>query len=220
LKTDSIQVKICGITRPPDAIAAVEAGADAVGLMFYERSRRWVTLDQAREVARVLPEGIARVGVFVDADEATIGRAIEACGLHILQLHGAESPEFCKRFGSLRIWKAFRVAGPEVLGTMAKFDTDAWLLDAAAAGQMGGSGQRFDWELAVQARALGRPIVLAGGLTPENVREAVERVRPFAVDVSSGVESAPGVKDFAKMRAFVAAAKGTVGRWDGGTVGR
>ena len=208
MKADEVQVKICGITRPSDAIAAVEAGADAVGLMFYERSRRWVTLEQEREAASVLPKGIARVGVFVDADEATIGRAIEACGLHILQLHGGESPEFCKRFGSVQVWKAFRVTGPETLAVMKGFDTDAWLLDAAVAGQLGGSGQQFDWEIAVQARALGRPIVLAGGLTPGNVREAVDRVRPYAVDVSSGVESTPGVKDFNKMRAFVVAAKG------------
>jgi phosphoribosylanthranilate isomerase len=148
------------------------------------------------------------VGVFVDADEGTVRRAIEVCGLHVLQFHGEESPEFCQQFRPLRIWKAFRVGGPEALGVMAKFHTDAWLLDAAVAGQLGGSGQRFDWDLAVQAVAFGRPIVLAGGLTPGNVREAVERVRPYAVDVSSGVESAPGVKDVEKMRAFVMAAKG------------
>jgi phosphoribosylanthranilate isomerase len=208
VKAASVQVKICGITRTADAVAAVDAGADAVGLMFYERSRRWVTLERAREVAELLPAGMARVGVFVDAEEGTIRRAIEECGLTTLQFHGDESLAFCERFRPLRIWKAFRVTGPEVLGFMAKFETDAWLLDAAVPGQLGGSGERFDWELAVQAKALGRPIVLAGGLTPENVGEAVERVRPYAVDVSSGVESAPGVKDAAKMRAFVAAAKG------------
>jgi phosphoribosylanthranilate isomerase len=146
----------------------------------------------------------------VDADEELIERAVEVCGLDTLQFHGDESPEFCARFKPLRVWKAFRVAGPEVLRVMPRYETDAWLLDAAVRGQLGGSGQRFDWRLAVEAKALGRRIVLAGGLTPENVREAVETVRPYAVDVSSGVESAPGVKDAGKVRKFVAAAKGAL----------
>ncbi len=203
-----VLVKVCGVTRATDAEAAVEAGADAVGLMFYEPSRRWVSLERAREVAARLPVRIERVGVFVDADERTIRKAIEVCALSILQFHGSESPEFCARFAPLKVWKGFRVSDVSVLETMPGFATEAWLLDAAVPGQMGGSGQRFDWELAVRAKALGRPIVLAGGLTPENVGEAVKRVRPFAVDVSSGVESAPGVKDGAKMRAFVRTAKG------------
>jgi phosphoribosylanthranilate isomerase len=204
---ETVRVKICGITRPADAMDAVAAGADAIGLMFYERSRRWVTLDQAQAIARSVPPGIARVGVFVDADEESIRHAIETCGLDTLQFHGDESPAFCERFRPLRIWKAFRVASVDVLRVIARFETDAWLFDTAVPGQPGGSGQRFDWEIAVQAKALGRPIVLAGGLTPENVRAAVERVRPFAVDVSSGVESAPGLKDAGKVRAFVRAAK-------------
>ena len=203
-----VLVKVCGVTRATDAEAAVEAGADAVGLMFYEPSRRWVSLERAREVAARLPVRVERVGVFVDADERTIRKAIEVCALSILQFHGSESPEFCARFAPLKVWKGFRVSDVSVLETMPGFATEAWLLDAAVPGQMGGSGQRFDWELAVRAKALGRPIVLAGGLTPENVGEAVKRVRPFAVDVSSGVESAPGVKDGAKMRAFVRTAKG------------
>jgi phosphoribosylanthranilate isomerase len=203
-----VLVKICGVTRAMDAEAAVAAGADAVGLMFYEPSRRWVSLERAREVVAQLPAGIERVGVFVDADERAIRNAIEGCALSILQFHGGETPEFCARFAPLKVWKGFRVADLSVLETMPGFATEAWLLDAAVPGQLGGSGQRFDLELAVRAKALGRPIVLAGGLTPENVGEAVERVRPFAVDVSSGVESAPGVKDAGKMRAFVRAAKG------------
>jgi phosphoribosylanthranilate isomerase len=193
-----------------DAEAAIKAGADAIGLMFYERSRRWVTLDQARAIALAVSPGIARVGVFVDADEDSIRHAIEACGLDTLQFHGDESPAFCGRFESVKVWKAFRVASADVLGVIPKYETDAWLLDAAVPGQLGGSGQQFDWEIALQAKALGRPIILAGGLTPENVRSAVEQVRPFAVDVSSGVELEPGIKDAAKVRAFIAAAKGAV----------
>jgi len=207
MKPQRVLVKICGITRVADAMAAAEAGADALGLMFYEGSRRHVSLDRARELAKELPVGISRVGVFLDADEAAVRQAIEACHLDTLQFHGDESPEFCGRFRPLKIWKAFRVAGPAALEAMVKFETDAWLLDAAVPGQLGGSGVRFDWEVAVQAKALGRPIVLAGGLTPENVRGAVEQVHPFAVDVSSGVELAPGIKDAGKLRAFVAAAK-------------
>jgi phosphoribosylanthranilate isomerase len=218
VKHEEVRVKICGITRVRDAIAAVEAGSDAVGLMFYEGSRRWVSLDRARELAGVLPAGMERVGVFVDADEATIRKAIEVCALSILQFHGVESPEFCSCFAPLKVWKAFRVSDASVLETMARFATDAWLLDTAVPGQLGGSGQRFDWELAVRAKAMGRPIVLAGGLTPENVHAAMQQVQPYAVDVSSGVETAPGIKDPAKMRAFVTAAKG-MAAWDGRTVG-
>jgi phosphoribosylanthranilate isomerase len=206
--SETVRVKICGITRPADALAAVEAGADAIGLMFYERSRRWVTPGQARSIAEAVPGGISRVGVFVDADDALIDQAIKACNLDTLQFHGDESPAFCNRFKPLKVWKAFRVASADVLRVTPKYETDAWLLDAAVSGLLGGSGQHFDWEIAVKAKALGRPIILAGGLRPDNVWSAVERVRPYAVDVSSGVESAPGVKDAVKVRAFIAAAKG------------
>ncbi len=202
----SVIVKICGITNIPDALAASEAGADAVGFIFYEGSPRFVSPETAREIARALPPSIVKVGVFVDAAEEDIQHAVVACGLSILQFHGNESPEDCTRFGLMSM-KAFRVRDESILPTLASYPTDAWLLDACSGDKLGGSGATFNWELAVRARELGRPIFLAGGLTPENVAEAVRQVRPYGVDVSSGVENAPGRKNHDKVRAFVRAAK-------------
>src|SRR5579884_1823975 len=199
-------VKICGITSPADALAAVEAGADALGLMFYEPSPRNISLKIAAEIARQLPPFIVKVGVFVNAEEETISRAIGECGLNIAQFHGEETPEFCGSFPVMTI-KAFRIRDAGSLKDLAEYRTDAWLLDAYAADKLGGTGTKFNWDLAIEAKKLGKPIFLAGGLTPENVAEAVRKVQPYAVDVSSGVESAPGKKDQAKMREFVKAAK-------------
>jgi phosphoribosylanthranilate isomerase len=135
-----------------------------------------------------------------------VAQAICDCGLGVVQFHGEESPAFCLQFGVMSV-KAFRIAGPESLIGLPKYSTDAWLLDAFTAGKPGGTGETFNWELARQAGEMGRPIFLAGGLTPENVAQAVRQAAPFAVDVSSGVEAAPGVKDHAKVRAFIRAAK-------------
>jgi len=202
----SVQVKICGLTRVADAVAAVNAGADLVGLMFYERSPRYIPLTRAVEISRALPLHVLRVGVFVNPQPDEVVQAIQACGLGLLQFHGDESPEFCRQFG-LMTMKAFRVRDAASLDALPHYATDAWLLDAWSPGAHGGTGERFNWELAIAAKSLGRPIFLGGGLTPENVAEAVRRVGPFGVDVSSGVESAPGVKDAARMCAFIAAAK-------------
>lgn len=205
----SVTVKICGITTPADATAAARAGADAVGLMFFEGSPRHVSVEQATEISSALPPHIVRVGVFVNAKEALIQEAMGACTLNILQFHGDESPEDCARFNVMTI-KALRVKGPETLDEMGNYAVDGFLLDAFSEGARGGTGELFNWELAVRARELGRPIFLAGGLTPENVSEAVRTVQPFAVDVSSGVELEPGKKCPDKMRAFVSAAKGAM----------
>lgn len=202
----SVKVKICGITSAADGLAAAAAGADMIGLMFYEKSPRYLSVAAAAEVARQLPPFLTRVGVFVDAPEELVRRAIGECGLQVAQFHGNETPEFCTRFGVMSL-KAFRMRDAASLAALPEYPTDAWLLDAYAPGQLGGTGERFNWDLAVQAQKLGRPIFLAGGLTPENVAAAVQQVRPFGVDVSSGVESAPGRKDAAKMRAFIQAAK-------------
>jgi phosphoribosylanthranilate isomerase len=200
-------VKICGITSAADGAAAAEAGADALGLMFYEKSPRHVTMKAAAEIVRQLPPFVIKVGVFVNAPEELVMRAIGECGLNVLQFHGEETPEYCALFPVMTI-KAFRVRDAESLTSLTDYKTDAWLLDAYSPEQLGGTGTAFNWDLAVEAQKLGRPIFLAGGLTPENVAEAVRRVRPYAVDVSSGVESAPGKKDAAKVRAFIRAAKG------------
>ena len=156
-----------------------------------------------------LPNGtgkVLRVGVFVNPDEAQVMEAIAACGLNLLQFHGDEDSAFCTHFGVMSL-KAIRVQSAESLQTMANFHTDAFLLDAYSKSGLGGTGEKFNWELAAEAQKFGKPIFLAGGLTPENVVNAVRQVRPFAVDVSSGVESAPGKKDAAKVRAFIAAAR-------------
>jgi phosphoribosylanthranilate isomerase len=202
----SVKIKICGLTSLADALAATEAGADALGLMFYEGSPRHVSLEAAAEIARPLPPHVLRVGVFVNASAEFVSQAIAACGLGLLQFHGDEPPEFCAQFGVMSM-KAFRIRDAESLKALPAYRTDAWLLDACAPGRLGGTGATFNWELAVEAQRFGRPIFLAGGLTPENVGDAVRRVLPFGVDVSSGVESAPGRKNAAKLRAFVAAVR-------------
>jgi len=202
----SVKVKICGITSVADALAAAEAGADMIGLMFYEQSPRHITLPQAVEISRALSPYVLRVGVFVNPDEETVLRAINECGLNLLQFHGDEPSEFCTRFGVMSV-KALRVRDVDSLTALENFHTDAFLLDAHSRSGLGGTGEKFNWDLAIAAQKFGKPIFLAGGLTPGNVADAVKKVRPFAVDVSSGVESAPGKKDAAKVRAFITAAR-------------
>jgi phosphoribosylanthranilate isomerase len=202
----SVRVKICGITNLPDARVAVEAGADAVGFNFYDKSPRFVLTNTAAEISRALPPFTLRVGVFVNPAEELVRRAIGECGLHLLQFHGDETPEFCTQFGLMSM-KAFRVRDAGSLQALPKYRTDAWLLDAYASDTFGGTGEKFNWDLAREVPVLGKPVFLAGGLTPENVGEAVRQVQPFGVDVSSGVESSPGRKDHTRVRAFIKASK-------------
>jgi phosphoribosylanthranilate isomerase len=202
----SIIVKICGITSVGDARVAAEAGANAIGLMFFTGSPRYVPLEIAARIAQSVPPFVARVGVFVNPIEQEVTSAITACGLNILQFHGEETPEFCTQFGVMSM-KAFRIRDEASLKALPDYPTDAWLLDAYSPAARGGTGATLNWDLAVEAKNLGRPFFLAGGLTPANVAEAVRRVQPYGVDVSSGVESSPGKKDPEKVRAFVTAAK-------------
>lgn len=201
-----VRVKICGITNLEDALAAVDAGADALGFVFYESSPRHVSPEVAGDIIRQLPPLVAKVGVFVNAVEHTMLITAAQIGLDTLQLHG-DGPPTPWRSCSLKTIKAFRVRDADSLRVLPDYDTSAWLLDSFVPDKLGGSGATFNWDLAVEAKKLGRPIVLAGGLTPENVADAVRKVQPYAVDVSSGVESAPGKKDTSKVRKFVAAAK-------------
>ena len=213
----SVRVKICGITSPEDARAAVEAGADALGFMFYEPSPRCITPEQAAAIIDELPAHVAKVGVFVDADEAMVRTTAATVGLDTLQFHGNEPPDFCARF-ELQTIKAFRVKDSDSLSQLPDYDTDAWLLDSHVQGMPGGTGERFNWDLAVEAKRFGRPILLAGGLTTDNAAEAVSQVAPFGLDVSSGVEAAPGCKDATKVATFVVSAKGNAnadGLWAG-----
>lgn len=200
------RVKICGLTNLADARAAVEAGADALGFIFAERSSRYVRVEEAADISRALPPFVAKVGVFVNATEEQIRQTIAACGLDTVQLHGDETPEFCQRFAVETI-KAFRIRDAASLASLSAYSTSALLLDTYAPHQSGGTGSRFDWNLAVEAKKFGRPIILAGGLTPDNVAAAVQQVHPYAVDVSSGVELSPGRKDMQKVSHFIAAVR-------------
>ena len=200
----SVKVKICGLTSVADARLATEAGADMIGLMFYDGSPRHIPLATAVDISRALSPFVLRVGVFVNPEEAQVVEAIAACGLNLLQFHGDETSDFCTQFGLMSV-KALRVRDAESLKQLENFNTDAFLLDAYSKSGLGGTGEKFNWDLAVAAQKNGKPIFLAGGLTPENVGDAVKQVRPFAVDVSSGVEFAPGKKDAGKVIAFIQA---------------
>jgi phosphoribosylanthranilate isomerase len=205
--TVPVRVKICGITNLEDALAAVEGGADAIGFVFHPPSPRFVRWETVRAITRVLPPFVARIGVFVDASEDRVATVARQAGLDTVQLHGKESLQFCRLFADLKVIKAFRMDGPGALKQLAEFSEMTWLLDSYLPGAFGGTGQTFNWDLACEAVRRGGRVILAGGLTPENVSRAVAAVRPFAVDVSSGVESSPGRKELAKLRAFIAAAK-------------
>jgi phosphoribosylanthranilate isomerase len=202
-----VKVKICGITRVEDALAAVRLGADALGFNFWPRSKRYLPPAEARGIVRRLPAFVTAVGVFVDPTRDEVLRAAGASGVAVAQLHGDETPAFCASL-PLPVLKGVRLAGPHDLAQLAAYEVLGFLLDAPGAGY-GGSGTTCDWPLAAAvAREL--PVVLAGGLTPENVADAVRTVRPWAVDVASGVEAAPGVKDAERMRRFVERAKEAV----------
>lgn len=200
-----LRVKICGITRVEDALWAAEAGADAVGLVFYEKSPRHVDVETAAAIRAALPPFVTAVGLFVNATRGRIAEILAACPLDLLQFHGSEAVEACTGHG--RPWiKALRVAQETDLTplTAAYPGAAGFLLDSAVAGVWGGSGQRFAWW---RLPRNGPPLILAGGLGVENVAEAVRIAQPYAVDVSSGVERAPGVKDRALMRMFVSRAR-------------
>lgn len=200
------RVKICGITRVEDGLAAAQLGADAIGLVFYPSSPRHVTIDQARVIAQSLPPFVTRVGLFVDAEEEDIRTAVEAVRLDVLQFHGNERAETCRAFGWPYI-KALRMADSIDLYAKQNDYPDAigLLLDAHVPYVPGGSGDSFDWNRV--PRDLRKPVILAGGLTASNIKDAIMRVRPFAVDVSSGVEKAPGIKDADKIAAFIQSVK-------------
>lgn len=196
------RVKICGITSVRDGLAAARHGADAIGLIFYPPSPRLVTLERAREIADGLPPFVARVAVFVNPAAADVDAVIRACRPDMLQFHGEETADFCRGFG-MPYLRALRVRpGVDLLESLSPFgDAAGWLLDAYRQELYGGTGEAFDWDLI--PRALARPLILSGGLDAENVGAAIRRVRPWAVDVSSGVETSKGVKDEQRIAAFM-----------------
>jgi phosphoribosylanthranilate isomerase len=199
-----VRVKICGITRGEDALLAVRMGADALGFNFWPGSKRYVDPAKARTIVRALPPFVTAIGIFVNQSEDDVRRTAERSGVDGLQLHGDESPEYCMRF-DLPVIKAIQVDSAHALAALASYEVRAFLLDAPSQG-FGGSGAAFDWTLAEGISECG-PIILAGGLTPENVSAAIRAVSPYAVDVASGVESSPGIKDADKMARFIRAVK-------------
>ena len=204
-----LRVKICGITGAPDAVAAVQAGADALGFVFADSPRR-VSAERAREIVSQLPPYVTPVGVFVDESPEAVRRTATETGLGAVQLHGSEGPEVVAALAPLACIKAFRIRSRGDLDAMARYQVQGYLVDAFVPGQPGGTGRTIDWRLFEGFRPPG-PLILSGGLTPENVAEAVRRVRPYAVDVSSGVEAEPGRKDHERVRLFIQRARAALG---------
>lgn len=217
------KIKICGITNEKDALWAANAGVDFIGLNFYKNSPRKISVDMAKKITAALPEFVKSVGIFADEEIEVILKIIKKTGLGAVQLHGNETPEYCAELrekisatvpanllweGKPQIIKAFRIGSDFQTEEAARYENaDYFLLDTFVDDLLGGTGQTFNWNLAIEAKKLGRPVFLSGGLTPENVSEAIKKVEPFAVDVCSGIERTPTRKDYDKMLAFVKAVR-------------
>lgn len=203
-----VRVKICGITNPEDAHFAADSGADALGFVFFEKSPRNISPEAAAHIVAELPPFVTKVGVFVDSSLEMVEQVMSFCKLDLAQLHGEESPDLCQALYP-RAVKAFRVDGHRTLDHIASYRAAAYLLDTYSTTAVGGTGKSFDWEV---ARELGKSfrVILAGGLSPANVNRAITLVQPYGVDVSTGVESWPGKKDPALVRAFMQEAKGVM----------
>ena len=200
-----IKVKICGITNKEDALYAAGCGADALGFIFYEKSPRYIEPDNAKTIITTLPPFVTTVGVFVNKDFNDIRDITLLTGVTVVQLHGDESPSYCNLVEG-KLIKAIRVKNDSSIEGLKKYDVDAFLLDSFDKNSFGGSGLTFDWKLAEKAKQYGK-IILAGGLTPDNVEEAVKKVVPYGVDVNSGVEQKPGIKNKNKVKEFIIRSK-------------
>jgi phosphoribosylanthranilate isomerase len=210
-----VRVKICGVRSFEEARVAIDAGADALGFNFWPESPRYIAPESARELIQAMMPFVACVGVFVNESADRIRELVAHLGLSAVQLHGDELPEFCASLDSLKIIKAFKVGSEFDLKDIKAYRVNAILLDTAVKGSVGGTGKRFDWQVAIEAKRYG-PMILAGGLNEENVAEAIERVQPMAIDVCSGVEAEPGRKDLDKLRSFMAAvgrANDSIAEW-------
>lgn len=206
MPTTEIKIKICGLTRKEDVLALNGLGIDFAGFIFVSGTPRYLDLERAAKLTRLVPAGVKRVGVFLDERPAAVKKIASACRLDLLQFHGGESPGYCGQFG-LPYFKTVRVLGPIEIDRLCAYRPEAFLLDTFAHGKAGGTGRTFDWSLAREAAKGGWKFILAGGLNPENVARAIGEARPWGVDVSSGVESSPGIKDSAKLKAFVRTVK-------------
>ncbi len=196
-----IRIKICGITNLTDALKAVELGADALGFNFYPKSPRFISEEVAKEIIRKLPPFLVQVGIFVNKSLERIQKVVDSTGIQAIQLQGDESPDFCSQF-SQPVIKAIRIKDQDSLKVIKDYQVSAFLLDSYSPGYYGGSGKAFDWSLAVEAQKYGK-IILAGGLNPNNIAEAIREVRPYGVDVCSGVEKEPGKKEHKKLKEFI-----------------
>jgi len=202
MKDSHTKVKICGITRLEDALCAAACGADAVGFIFHPESPRYITPERVRAIVTRLPRGIATVGVFVNHKREEVEQTAEVCGLDLIQLHGDESPAYCRQFPPERVIKAVSPGTPEEVRALGAYEVRAFLVDARDTGRYGGTGKRSDWELAIKIRKA-HPLILAGGLDPGNIKEALAAVAPHAVDINSGCELAPGIKNHDRMRRII-----------------
>jgi len=201
-------IKICGLKTVPEAVAAAEAGADMIGLNFYEPSPRYVDEETAKKICAALPRGVMKVGVFVNKSVDQILDTAQFCGLHAVQIHGDFPAKDPRALAPLKVIRAFNISTKADLKRLSGVSADFLLIDAPVKGMHGGTGQKCDWKLASHAMAYGK-VLLAGGLRPENVREAIRQASPAGVDVASGVETAPGVKSIALIRNFIEAVRGT-----------
>ena len=197
------KIKICGITNKIDALNASSLGVDMLGFVFYKKSNRYVDPMAVEDIANELPPSIAKVGVFVDDDMGKVREIAQNVSLDILQFHGSETPEYCKSFkGAYKVIKAFRLKSKDDLKAINDYDTDYYLLDTYKADSIGGTGETFDWKMLKDFEIL-KPVMLSGGLKPDNVMLAIKEVAPYAVDVSTGVEKSSGKKDMELMKKFI-----------------
>lgn len=197
------KIKICGITNKIDAIAAAELGVDMLGFVFYEKSNRFVSAAMVEDIVNELPPSIGKVGVFVDETKENVIRIAEDASLNMLQFHGDETPEYCAYFKDrFKVIKAFRLKDKNDLKTINNYNTNYYLLDTYKPDSIGGTGETFDWKMLKDFEIL-KPVILSGGLNPQNVASAIKEIVPYAVDVSTGVEVSPGKKDVKAMKQFV-----------------
>jgi phosphoribosylanthranilate isomerase len=201
------EIKICGITRLEDALCAADCGADAVGFIFHPASPRYIAPERAKAIIAQLPEGISTVGVFVNRGLKEVERTVEVCGLKLIQFHGDESPEYCRLFPPQRVVKAVSPRTAEELRALDVYEVRAFLVDARDTCRYGGTGKRADWKLAASIGKM-HPLILAGGLNAENIEAALTAVAPQAVDINSGCELAPGIKDHDRMRRIIGMIRG------------
>jgi len=203
------RVKICGITNKEDAFLAASLGAWALGFIFYKKSPRDISAYKARKIISELPPFIVPVGVFVNQKEGAVRDIAKFCGITTLQFHGDETPQYCQHFGQYKIIKAFRVKDDFNISNLSQFKTSAYLFDAYQENTFGGSGRTFNWDI-IKDKKLQRPVILSGGLNPDNVASAIETVKPYAVDVSSGVEASPGKKSGKLLQDFFENLRGVI----------